>query len=227
MLHAGIGRKDYNLLSLFVQGIKLLVQKQSFFIAFSESFQDCFGLLYHQKQTNNNKKSKNMKNRLKSYVLPALAVLGAFSFQSCDKDDDVRNLPTQIQQAFQAQYPGVNWVEWEKEWGNYKADFMYNGSVSEWNNLMLNTQAEAWYTADGQWLRTEFDVQNYYYNQADTEVVPAKVREAISQVAGGLRVEDLDRVDMPAGQQDYFDLELDSEPNDIQKKIDFEGNIIG
>lgn len=27
MLHAGIGRKDYNLLSLFVQGIKLLVQK--------------------------------------------------------------------------------------------------------------------------------------------------------------------------------------------------------
>lgn len=75
-----------------------------------------------------------MKNKWKFYVLPALAVAGAFVFQSCDDDDDLKmsDIPQTVQQNFQSQYPNVQWVEWEAEWGNYKADFFFNGTVAEW-----------------------------------------------------------------------------------------------
>lgn len=166
-----------------------------------------------------------MKNKWKFYVLPALAVAGAFVFQSCDDDDDLKmsDIPQTVQQNFQSQYPNVQWVEWEAEWGNYKADFFFNGTVAEWE-LDLNTQAEAWYSQEGEWLRTEFNVENYYFNPLSTDVIPQAVRETISNIAGGRQVEDVDRVDMPGGiNGDYFDVEIENEPNDIYMKIGFDG----
>lgn len=166
-----------------------------------------------------------MKNKWKFYVLPALAVAGAFVFQSCDDDDDLKmsDIPQTVQQNFQSQYPNVQWVEWEAEWGNYKADFFFNGTVAEWE-LDLNTQAEAWYSREGEWLRTEFNVENYYFNPSSTDVIPQVVRETISNIAGGRQVEDVDRVDMPGGiNGDYFDVEIENEPNDIYVKIGFDG----
>lgn len=166
-----------------------------------------------------------MKNRWKFLALPALAVAGAFVFQSCDDDDDLKmsDLPQSVQQNFRQQYPDVQWAEWESERGNYKADFFFNGNVAEWN-LDLSAQAEAWYSRDGEWLRTEFSVENYYYNPSATDVIPQAVRETISNIAGGRPVEDIDRVDMPGGTGvDYFDVEIENEPNDIYVRVGLDG----
>ncbi len=169
-----------------------------------------------------------MKSRWKLFVLPVLTMASVLMFAGCDDDDDMKasDLPESIQQNFQNQYPNVQWAEWESEWGNYKVDFFFSGDVTEWG-IALSTQAEAWYSPEGEWIRTEFSVENYYFNPSSTDIIPQAVRETIAGIAAGRHVDDIDCVDLPGGAgNDYFDVEIENEPNDINIRVALDGTQI-
>lgn len=77
-----------------------------------------------------------------------LALLGAVSLTSCDKDDDLRlsEVPDAVLDSFESDFPNAGRVEWEKKSGYIVADFWQDG---------VDTQV--WYDSNGHWLMTEFD----------------------------------------------------------------------
>lgn len=170
-----------------------------------------------------------MKQMMNKYVGIALVTFaGVFTLSSCDKDDDhiTVNPPQEVMQVFAAQYPDVN-PRWDFEWGNYEAEFFYSGTHGEWNMPMNNVETEAFYTAGGKWIRTTFDVTNYYYVSEDQVVIPAAVRQTIQQyAAGGKHVDDVKIYDMPQGETDYYRVEIDNDPNDIYVSIQFDGTLL-
>lgn len=160
-----------------------------------------------------------MKQMMNKYVGIALgALVGVFTFSSCDKDDDVMATPpAEVVQTFAAQYPNMN-PRWDFEWGNYEAEFFYSGTHTEWNMTMNNVETDAYYTQAGQWIRTEFDVTPYYYTN-EQAVIPAAVRETIANQARGRKVDDVKIIDMPQG-EDYYRVDIDDVPGDINIKFD-------
>ena len=63
-----------------------------------------------------------------------LAVCCAVTLGSCDDDDDLSasKVPDNVQVAFEAKFPAVNKVEWEKKSGYYVAEFRENGAYADW-----------------------------------------------------------------------------------------------
>lgn len=85
---------------------------------------------------------------MKSKIYFLLLTLVAWSFQSCDNDDDKSiKVPVDIQNAFSAKYPNITRVEWETKSEFYVADFRDN-----------TYDASAWFTANGIWKMTEIDI---------------------------------------------------------------------
>ncbi len=63
--------------------------------------------------------------------------------------DDHYNAPQSLRNTFNEQYAGAVDVEWEKKRGYAVVDFRLPGTSME---------CEAWYTLDGEWVMTEFDI---------------------------------------------------------------------
>lgn len=91
-----------------------------------------------------------------------LALCAAWTFQSCDNDDnDSVAVPAELQKAFEAKYPHATQVKWETRGNYYKAEF-YDGQ-----------KAAAWYTTGGVWQLTETDIPK--------SMLPEAVQTAFNQ----------------------------------------------
>lgn len=166
--------------------------------------------------------------RLKNYLLMMAVTAGLFTLHGCDDDDDkdIRTgaLPKSIQQDFATRFPNTDYVEWEYEKRNkeYKGEFMFYGTLEDWGVTWTGVETNVWYSDNGAWARTEYDMKQMYWNPNDTFISEA-VRNTIAAQARGREI-DLDAIDTPA--EDYFLLEIDTEPVDQYVKIGFDGNVI-
>lgn len=144
---------------------------------------------------------------MKKIILLALLTAG-FAFQSCSDDDDLTSVPESISTAFQQKYPNATPTEWERQGTGYKADFWNNGG-----------EAEAWFNADGTWIRTETDVPN------PNASLPQPVRDYVSATYAGYYIEDADLVETPS--QTYYELELERQGSaDIYLNIKADGTLL-
>lgn len=123
--------------------------------------------------------------KLKLYLLTLL--LGALTLQSCSDDDHSPTIPSAVKEAFAAKYPSVASPKWELKQGDYEAEFR-NG----------NREVDAWFKADGTWVKTETDY---------LEALPEAVQAYIAANYPDRVVDDVDWVETPAG--DYFEVELE------------------
>ena len=119
--------------------------------------------------------------RLFAYIITTLAV--TLSITACDHYD----APTSIRSAFQEQYPSAVDVEWEKKRGYAVAEFHIPGQG----------ECEAWYTKDGKWVMTRFDIK---YSE-----LPAAVRTAFETEYGTTTpVDDVERLERNGNDTIYF-----------------------
>lgn len=116
---------------------------------------------------------------MRKLVLGAMIALGAISLQSCDKDDDGKlQVTAELQEAFEAKYPNVSsHVDWTRNGEFYEAGFSESGYENK-----------AWFTTDGVWVMTEYDIR---YEQ-----LPEAVKEAFeaSQYASW-KLDDVDKIE--------------------------------
>ena len=142
--------------------------------------------------------------KLKLYLLALLTTM--FAFTSCDNDDDddITAPPTAVVEAFSKQYPNIT-AKWENERGQLKAEFWTTDG----------RQAEAWYSTDGTWTRTETD-----YKQNE---LPQAVADYIATTYPGYHYEDIELVETPAGK--YFDIEVEQGDNDIHVLVNEDGTL--
>ena len=136
-------------------------------------------------------------------ILP-LVLCAALTFGSCDDDDELFYVPNSIEAAFSAKYPNQTVKEWEKDGRYYKAEFHKNG-----------TEAEAWFNANGQWVKTATD----FFGD-----LPTAVSSYLDAHYPGYRVEEIDWVEMP--QLNCFKIELEKGDHEIDLYITADGMVI-
>lgn len=107
-----------------------------------------------------------------------MMTLGVVSLQSCDKDDDNRlQVSANLQEAFDTRYPNVSRVDWEQNGQFYEAEFVDNGYENK-----------AWFTPDGTWVMTEYDLR---FTQ-----LPQAVQDAFKAgVYASWKVDDVDKIE--------------------------------
>ncbi|MDO4930065.1 MAG: PepSY-like domain-containing protein [Bacteroidales bacterium] len=142
--------------------------------------------------------------KLKLYFLTLL--FAGFLLQSCDDDDDNVIAPTAVSTTFSSLYPSATVLEWEIEGSYYKAEF--------YNNTTL---AEAWFTSDGTWVRTETDYIG---------TLPEAIQTYISTNYAGYYIEDQEYVETPTST--YYHIELENAADhDVYLNIYADGTLVG
>lgn len=122
---------------------------------------------------------------MKKILFTAIVALVALAATSCDDHYDA---PQSLRDTFNKQYPGAVDVEWEKERGYAVVDFRIPSNPGG---------CEAWYTLDGEWVLTEFDI-----NYTD---LPTTVREAFESSYGKQTpVDDVKRVERNGADTIYY-----------------------
>ena len=129
---------------------------------------------------------------MKKIVFWAMMTLGVVSLQSCDKDDDDRlQVSANLQEAFDTRYPNVSRVDWEQKGQFYEAEFVDNGYENK-----------AWFTPDGAWVMTEYDLR---FTQ-----LPQAVQDAFKAGAyASWKVDDVDKIEKTDGSVTYV-IEVES-----------------
>ncbi len=122
-----------------------------------------------------------------------------------DDGDDVKRVSDAAAAAFAQKYPAATVTEWESENGCFKADFYTDGRG-----------AEAWFSPDGTWVRTETDL-------LPTDL-PAPVRDYVTTNHAAWRIDDADLVETPATTYYALELEAAGQP-DIHLALTPEGTL--
>lgn len=128
--------------------------------------------------------------RILAFTVMAVAAL---SLLSCEKYEDGK--PSKdVRTEFKDMYPDARDVEWEAERGLWQVSF-------ETGTPPAVEEHEAWYDANGNWIRTETDIL--------ASELPQSVKDAIaaSEYASAVILhDDIEYVTTPDG--DYYSLEL-------------------
>ena len=128
---------------------------------------------------------------MKKFVFWAMMTLGVVGLTSCDKDDDHVQVSADLQATFDSRYPNASRVEWERNGGFYEAEFVGNGYENK-----------AWFTPDGTWVMTEYDLP---FNQ-----LPQAVLEAFAaSTYASWRVDDVDMIEK-SGMEMIYVIEVES-----------------
>lgn len=127
--------------------------------------------------------------KLTHYLLGLFLLLTTFAFVACDnEEDDIKSPPKTVESAFAEKYPNAQFVDWEREYGLYKAEFRNDAAISE-----------AWFEADGSWVKTETNVLPNTLSQPVLDYVALNYQ--------GYRIDDADWVETP--ERNYYELELE------------------
>ncbi|WP_303915821.1 PepSY-like domain-containing protein [Bacteroides mediterraneensis] len=128
---------------------------------------------------------------MKKFAFWAMMTLSVVSLTSCDKDDDHVRVSADLQAAFDSRYPNASRVDWERNGGFYEAEFMGNG-----------LENKAWFTPDGAWVMTEYDLP---FNQLPQAVLDAFAASAYAT----WRVDDVDMIEK-SGMEMIYVIEVES-----------------
>jgi len=128
--------------------------------------------------------------RILAFTVMAVAAL---SLLSCEKYEDGK--PSEdVRTEFKDMYPDARDVEWEAERGLWQVSF-------ETGTPPAVKEHEAWYDANGNWIRTETDIL--------ASELPQSVKDALAAseyASATLLPDEIEYVRTPAG--DYYSLEL-------------------
>ena len=128
--------------------------------------------------------------RILAFTVMAVAAL---SLLSCEKYEDGK--PSKdVRTEFKDMYPDARDVEWEAERGLWQVSF-------ETGTPPAVKEHEAWYDANGNWIRTETDIL--------ASELPQSVKDALAAseyASATLLLDEIEYVTTPAG--DYYSLEL-------------------
>ena len=131
-----------------------------------------------------------MKKRF--YTL-ALALFTILVSTSCDKEYDIRRIDATFSNALTSQFPNAVWVEWERNYDFYVAEFYQDG-----------TQLKVWFNEDAKWCMTETDLGR------DMKKLPAAVLEAFEKTQyTAWMIDDLDKYERADGT--FYLIEIDLE----------------
>ena len=130
----------------------------------------------------------------KLYILLAAAAICSAAYAGPVMDDDIAKAPKKVEKAFQKMYPGAKDVEWELKKDIYAVDFRIDGK-----------DAEAYFNADGIWLRSKEDV--------NASSVPAAVKKAVKEAYPDFKIEDYDLVKDARGNE-FYSVEIEKESRD-------------
>lgn len=114
-------------------------------------------------------KSKYMKTQLLTIAI----FISAGSFAQ-------KNIPASVQEAFKKNFPGVEVKKWDKEDGNYEANFSKDTKTMS-----------ATFDANGNWLETETEMQ--------IKDLPASVAEYVKAHYAGVAIKEAASLKTPKG----------------------------
>lgn len=130
----------------------------------------------------------------KLLILLAAASICSAAYAGPVMDDDIAKAPKKVEKAFQKMYPGAKDIEWELKRDIYAVDFKIDGK-----------DAEAYFNADGIWLRSKEDV--------NASSVPAAVKKAVKEAYPDFKIEDYDLVKDARGNE-FYSVEIEKESKD-------------
>jgi hypothetical protein len=118
---------------------------------------------------------------MKKMILVGLVFAGVTAF---GQKIDASKVPTAAQSAFSKNFPGVKDVKWEKEKGNYEANFKQNGQ-----------KMSALFDANGAWLETETDIA--------INTLPIAVTDYVAKNYKGEKIKEAAKLKMANGDNNY------------------------
>ena len=130
----------------------------------------------------------------KLLILLAAASICSAAYAGPVMDDDIAKAPKKVEKAFQKMYPGAKDIEWELRRDIYAVDFKIDGK-----------DVEAYFNAEGTWLRSKEDV--------NASSVPAAVKKAVKEAYPDFKIEDYDLVKDARGNE-FYSVEIEKESKD-------------
>lgn len=130
----------------------------------------------------------------KLLILLAAASICSAAYAGPVMDDDIAKAPKKVEKAFQKMYPGAKDIEWELKRDIYAVDFKIDGK-----------DVEAYFNAEGTWLRSKEDV--------NSSSVPAAVKKAVKEAYPDFKIEDYDLVKDARGNE-FYSVEIEKESKD-------------
>lgn len=148
---------------------------------------------------------------MKKMIIAAAAFIAAIAFVSCDRYEDGR--PSKdVRSEFARMYPDAFDVEWEWDGMNWDVSF-------ETGKRPNGTEKEAWYDADGNWLRTITDMM--------LSAVPQNIKDylAADPVYGTSPIADneVEFIETPSG--NFYRFELSVEGRRVEVDVNVNGEV--
>ena len=144
---------------------------------------------------------------MKNYLFTLLLLAVPLTFVSCSDDDDDNNfsfVTEAVHNAFQNLYPQVQPYDWEIEGTYIKAEFYKD-----------NVHAEAYFTPEGSWVRTETDFRG---------TLPEAVTAYLTTNYPDYTVDEVDWVETPNG--NYYEVELEKPGTpDVRVNVKEDGTV--
>ena len=151
----------------------------------------------------------------KSIFIALLA--GMLSLSACSDDDPVNgNVPAKVQSEFQARFPGVSDVQWDKVQGYHVARFNGRSRAAAYEN-------NAWFTDQGMFCQHDIDVE---YDE-----LPMVVRTAFEKYkekwypAPEYKVDDCELI-AREGMDKIYVIEIESKKEERQISVSMNGDIL-
>lgn len=142
----------------------------------------------------------------KLLILLAAASICSAAYAGPVMDNDIAKAPKKVEKAFQKMYPGAKDIEWELKRDIYAVDFKIDGK-----------DVEAYFNAEGTWLRSKEDVS--------ASSVPAAVKKAVKEAYPDFKIEDYDLVKDARGNEFYsVEIEKESKDGDTELTVRFLAN---
>ncbi len=136
--------------------------------------------------------------KLKLFYL-LIALVGGFTFVSCDDDDDapkLKDIPQACLDSFKAKFPEAKNVDWERKGTYYVAEY------DKFNNREV--EVSAWFAPDGTWNMTDTD-----YGK-DLFMLPTEINTAFNQSEySSWTIDDIDLYEYPDTTKDFYLIEVE------------------